>query len=93
MIALEHHERWDGGGYPYRKTGLEIGVHGRIVAAIDVFDALGSRRCYKEPWPLDKILELMRHESGKQLDPDVVALMIENLGPLVSIREVHPDIV
>jgi response regulator RpfG family c-di-GMP phosphodiesterase len=93
MIALEHHERWDGGGYPYRKTGLEIGVHGRIVAAIDVFDALGSRRCYKEPWPLDKILELMRHESGKQLDPDVVALMIENLGPLVSIREAHPDIV
>lgn len=91
MIALEHHERWDGGGYPYCKAGEEIGVHGRIVAAVDVFDALGSRRCYKEAWPLDKILELMRGESGKQFDPDVVALMLENLEPLVSIREAHPD--
>ena len=91
MIALEHHERWDGAGYPYRKAGEEIGIHGRIVAAVDVFDALGSRRCYKEAWPLDDILELMRRESGKQFDPAIVSLMFENVSELAAIRTMYPD--
>ncbi len=91
IIALEHHERWDGGGYPFGKRGEEIGVHGRVVAAIDVFDALGSRRCYKEAWPIDRILDLLIKERGHHFDPAIVDLMIERVDDLNAIRAALPD--
>ncbi len=91
VIALEHHERWDGGGYPFQKSGREISIQGRIVAAIDVFDALGSRRCYKEAWPAKTILDLFDHERGRHFDPEIVDLMLERLDDLDAIRTLYPD--
>ena len=71
-VALTHHEKWDGKGYPNGLSGEEIPVPGRIAALADVFDALISARCYKEPTPVPKVLEIIRSESGKHFDPKVV---------------------
>lgn len=79
VIAHEHHERWDGRGYPRGLKEDEIHIYGRITAVADVFDALGSDRIYKRAWPLEKILELLRSEAGKQFDPRLVALFLEHL--------------
>ncbi|MFY7960929.1 MAG: DUF3369 domain-containing protein [Elsteraceae bacterium] len=91
LIALEHHERWDGRGYPFGKAREEIGVHGRIVAAIDAFDALGSKRCYKNAWPLEQIVDLLRQERGAHFDPTVVDLILARLDDLMAIRAALPD--
>ena len=69
IIAYEHHERWNGGGYPNSIKGEDIHIYGRITAIADVFDALGSDRVYKKAWKLDKILNLFKEEKGKQFDP------------------------
>ena len=71
-IAVSHHERWDGGGYPYGLTGTEIPLSGRIVALADVLDALLARRCYKDAYSEGTALDIIRSESGKQFDPTVV---------------------
>jgi response regulator RpfG family c-di-GMP phosphodiesterase len=70
--ASSHHERWDGGGYPNGLVGEEIPLIGRIVAVIDVFDALAHKRPYKEAWPLERVVEEIRLAAGTQFDPDVV---------------------
>lgn len=64
IIALHHHERWDGEGYPQGLKGEDIHIYGRIVAVADVFDALISRRCYKEPWPADEVFQYFK-DSGR----------------------------
>jgi len=71
-IALSHHERWDGTGYPQGLSGREIPMAARIVCLADVFDALLSRRCYKDPYSLDTVRDIIRSEKGKQFDPAVV---------------------
>ena len=71
-IALTHHEKWDGSGYPDGLMGEDIPLEGRIVAVADVFDALISERPYKEAWPVDKAVALIEMESGKHFDPQVV---------------------
>lgn len=71
-IANCHHERWDGAGYPARLAGTDIPLAARIVAVVDVFDALTSKRPYKEPWPVDKALAYIREQSGRHFDPLVV---------------------
>jgi len=68
IIALEHHEKWDGSGYPEGRGGKDIDLYGRITALADVFDALGSDRCYKKAWEDDKIFELLKDQSGKHFD-------------------------
>ena len=71
-IALTHHERWDGGGYPNGLSGQNIPLSGRIIAVVDVFDALTSRRPYKEPWSVPQALEEIKRLSGLHFDPLVV---------------------
>eukprot|EP01022_Parablepharisma_sp_SALTPOND_P035603 TRINITY_DN9590_c0_g1_i1.p2 TRINITY_DN9590_c0_g1~~TRINITY_DN9590_c0_g1_i1.p2 ORF type:complete len:620 (-),score=58.41 TRINITY_DN9590_c0_g1_i1:3507-5366(-) len=87
IIAYEHHERWDGKGYPRGLEGENIHIYGRITAIADVFDALGNDRCYKKAWPLDKILSLLREERGKQFDPKVVDIFFENLDEILELNE------
>jgi len=85
-IALTHHERWDGGGYPAGLAGEQIPLVGRICAVCDVFDALLSPRPYKEPWPLHEALDELRRERGKHFDPAVVdafMTLVDDLGPLL----------
>jgi len=71
-IALTHHERWDGGGYPQGRAGDATPLHGRAVSVADVFDALTHARPYKEAWPIDRALEEIESQRGRQFDPDVV---------------------
>lgn len=91
IIAHEHHERWDGLGYPRGLAGAQIHIAGRIVALADVMDALVSHRCYKEAWRFDDALTYISEQSGKQFDPDLVALLLANLGAVQDIYERHPD--
>jgi response regulator RpfG family c-di-GMP phosphodiesterase len=98
-IALSHHEKWGGGGYPgriadlyceakmgERKKGEEIPLSARITALADVFDALCSRRSYKEEWSDDKILDVVREESGKHFDPEVVDAFLSIFDVITAIR-------
>ena len=91
IVAHEHHERWDGKGYPRGIKGEDIHIYGRITAVADVFDALGSERCYKSAWGLDKILDLFKEEKGKQFDPDLIDLFFDNLDKFVEIRDMFSD--
>ena len=92
VIAGNHHERWDGAGYPQGLAGEAIPLAGRIVALADVFDALGSRRSYKEPWPDDRIRELIASERGRQFDPQLVDLLLDHYEDFRRIRERFPDL-
>jgi putative two-component system response regulator len=76
-IALSHHERWDGTGYPQGLAGESIPVEGRIVAVADVFDALTHDRPYKKAWPVEEALEEIKNQSGRQFDPSVVEAFLE----------------
>jgi response regulator RpfG family c-di-GMP phosphodiesterase len=79
IVAFEHHEKYDGTGYPKRKAGDDIHIFGRITAVADVFDALYHKRCYKEAWPLDDILELFKKERSKHFDPKLVDILFKNI--------------
>jgi len=86
-IAYEHHEKWDGTGYPRKLKGEEIHIYGRITALADVFDALGSSRCYKEAWDDDKIFKLFKEERGKQFEPKLVDIFFKHLEQFLEIRK------
>jgi response regulator RpfG family c-di-GMP phosphodiesterase len=90
-IAGQHHERWDGKGYPNRLRADEIDVAARIVALADVFDALGSTRCYKAAWSLDDIVRHVRAERGAHFEPQLVDLLLDQLPSAVELRERFPD--
>ncbi len=91
-IALEHHEKWNGKGYPFGKKQDEIDLLGRITAVADVFDALGSDRCYKKAWPLDKIINLFKEERGEHFDPQLVDILLANMNKVVNIRDRYVDV-
>lgn len=86
-VALYHHEKWDGSGYPFGLKGTEIPIEARIVAVADVFDALLSKRPYKEAWPLDKAVEEIKSQVNRHFDPVVVDAMIACLPDLIAINE------
>lgn len=90
-IALTHHERFDGGGYPRRLSGESIPVEGRIMAVADVFDGLTSRRSYKDPVPMHEALTLIQAEADAQLDGDLVDVFLSSMDYIQPIREQHPD--
>lgn len=95
-IAVSHHERWDGLGYPYGLAGEAIPLGGRICSIVDVFDALTSERPYKEAWTIGRALKNLMDDAGKRFDPAVVAAFQDTLGELISIKrrfsETAPDI-
>lgn len=84
-IALSHHEWWDGSGYPLGLAGEEIPLEGRITAVADVFDALSSKRCYKDALPMEKSLEIMREERGTHFDPTVLDAFLAQQDEVASI--------
>ena len=86
-IAAGHHEKYDGSGYPAQLKGEAIPLSARIVAAADVFDALTSKRPYKEAWPIEKALALMDEQTGKHFDPDVMVAMKRALPRMLVIYE------
>lgn len=101
-VALHHHERWDGNGYPGKqddlfgisvvepcrgKEEIEIPVTGRIVAVADVYDALISKRIYKDSWPEEKVLEFIKENAGKHFDPEVVEAFFDIYDVIKAIRE------
>ncbi|MEH6633302.1 MAG: DUF3369 domain-containing protein [Halopseudomonas aestusnigri] len=91
IIARQHHEKWDGTGYPNQLSGRDIHIFGRISAVADVFDALCSKRCYKEAWTVEKTMELIGSESGKHFDPAIVDILQENLEAVIEIRNKYAD--
>jgi len=90
-LALLHHERYDGSGYPAGLAGEEISCAGRLIAVADVFDALGNRRPYRAPWVLTDIIEYMKNQSGKHFDPQIVKVLLEHIDEVVSVRTAFPD--
>jgi response regulator RpfG family c-di-GMP phosphodiesterase len=90
-IALTHHERFDGKGYPRGLKGTDIPLSGRLCSIVDVFDALTSRRPYKEPWDVDRALAMIRSETGSQFDPDVASAFFASLDQHLAIKEKFVD--
>ena len=112
IVAISHHERWDGNGYPGHidpltqkalpgfekedgmargKLGREIPFFGRIVALADVYDALSCKRCYKEAWDENEVLDTIRGEAGKQFDPELVEIFLDNIDTFRQIEKLYPD--
>ncbi|RZF83781.1 two-component system response regulator [Pseudoalteromonas sp. S4488] len=88
-LALEHHEKWDGTGYPYGLKGEEISIEGRIVTIADVFDALTSKRPYKKAWSVEEALDLLKDEAGKHFDPQLVDLFIGQIDSIIEIKNTY----
>jgi putative two-component system response regulator len=91
MIAIGHHEKWDGTGYPRGLKGEAIPLEARITALVDVYDAVSNRRHYKEPWPEDRVVEVLRKGSGAHFEPLLTDLFLANLGRFRDILETNPD--
>jgi hypothetical protein len=92
IVAHQHHERWDGKGYPKGLKGEEIHIYGRITAIADVFDALGSDRVYKKAWEDEKIFDYFKEERGKQFDPKLIDLFFKHLDMMLGVRETFRDV-
>ena len=90
-IAKEHHENWDGSGYPEGLSGEQIPIEARIMALVDVFDALGAKRCYKEPWSLEDIRGFIADNRGVKFDPQLVDLFFDSFDEMVATRDRYPD--
>ncbi|MBJ6727367.1 response regulator [Geomesophilobacter sediminis] len=86
LIAMQHHEKWDGTGYPHRLAGNDIHLFSRIVAVVDVFDALASERPYKRAFPLDQVVSIMQEQRGTAFDPGLLDLFLDHLADFVRIR-------
>ena len=91
IIAMTHHEKWDGTGYHQQLKGKEIPLAGRITCICDVFDALISRRPYKEPWPVEKAMEEIKRGKGVFFDPELVDMFVSLEPEILKIVEAHQD--
>ena len=87
IVAHQHHEKWNGTGYPRGLKGKEIHIYGRITAIADVFDALGSSRKYKQAWDDEKIWKLFREESGEHFDPTLIEIFFNHLDDFLKVRD------
>jgi putative two-component system response regulator len=91
VIALSHHERWDGEGYPSGLAGEDIPLWGRICAVADVFDAVTSERCYKPAYSNDVAMGILREGRGSQFDPAAVDAFFECIDEILAIQETYRD--
>ena len=91
IVAHEHHERFDGKGYPRGLKGYDIHIYGRITAIADVFDALGSKRIYKDAWKDEDIFSYIQERAGTQFDPKLVEIFFEHLEEFLAIRDALKD--
>ena len=92
IIAYQHHEKYNGKGYPNGLKGDQIHIYGQITAIADVFDALGSDRVYKKAWPLEKILKLFEGEKGKHFHPELTEIFLDNIDAFLEIRDQFLDL-
>jgi len=92
LISYQHHEKWDGTGYPQNLKGEQIHIYGRISAIADVFDALGSNRCYKSAWEDDKIFEFFEEQRAKHFDPVLIDLFFKHKKQFLAIRDKYTDL-
>jgi putative two-component system response regulator len=90
-IALSHHERWDGTGYPAGLKGENVPLYGRIAAIADVFDALTSERPYKHAWTIEDSVEEIKRSNGSHFDPKVVEAFLAALPDILKMRAEHLD--
>jgi putative two-component system response regulator len=90
-IALSHHEKWDGSGYPYGLVGEDIPLSGRVIAIADVFDALTTKRPYKDAWSVEAAVKYIDDESGSHFDPVLVAIFHEVLPDILDIKEQYAE--
>ena len=91
IIAKTHHERWDGKGYPEGLAGDDIPIEGRIMAIVDVVDALLSKRCYKPAWSGSQVKAYLEENAGAQFDPLITKILLENFDKILEIRAQQPD--
>lgn len=91
IVALTHHEKWNGKGYPNRLSGEDIPRVGRIVAIADVFDALTSKRPYKEAWPVDDAISWIQNSAGKHFDPQLVPIFVNALPEILEVKMEHDE--
>jgi response regulator RpfG family c-di-GMP phosphodiesterase len=88
---LQHHEKWNGNGYPQGLSGENIHIFGRIAAIADVFDALSHKRCYKDAWETERIIELFKAESGRHFDARLVDIFISHIKEFEGINKRFPE--
>lgn len=91
IVARQHHEKWDGTGYPQGLSGENIHIYGRIAAIADVFDALTHARCYKTPWSIPEVVEFFKKEQGRHFDPYLTDLFLSDIDSFVEINKNFPD--
>jgi len=90
-IAGEHHENWDGSGYPKGLKGMEIHIYGRIAAIADVFDALVNKRCYKPAWSIVETMDFIQQMNAVKFDPQLVELVFKHQSELMAIQDKYID--
>ncbi len=91
QVAITHHEKWDGSGYPRGLSGKDIPLVGRITALADVFDALTSERPYKKAWSVEDAVSLIKEQSGKHFDPELVEIFINLIDDICAVRDKYRD--
>ena len=91
IIAYEHHEKWDGSGYPRNLRGNEIHIYGQITALADVFDALGTVRSYKKAWSNEEILQFLKEQRGKHFSPKLIDIFFDNLDEILMVKKLILD--
>ncbi|MCB0279974.1 MAG: HD domain-containing protein, partial [Calditrichaeota bacterium] len=91
IVAGQHHEKYNGKGYPQGLSGENIHIYGRITAIADVFDALASDRVYKKAWPLEKVYALFEEERGQHFDPKLVDILLNNKEDFEKIKDQYED--
>ncbi len=91
IVALTHHEKWDGSGYPRGLAGEKIPLVGRIVSIADVFDALTSERPYKHAWPVEEAVAFLQKQAGSQFDPALIELFLARMPEVLRVRAMYAD--